>query len=307
MDRAAPPPFRPLTGIYEPSAIQQLPDGRFLVVEDEKDHPFSLVAIGLDGRVAAVPLAMEAAGAVDGWRKLDDLEGLTGDAAGHLYAVTSHSRDGDGDEKKSRDKLVRFRVEGDRAVDPRLARGLKPALTAAHPALAEAAAVRNVKEAGGLNIEALEMTPDGGRLLVGFRSPLLAGRAIVAAVENPAALFEADEPPRIAPTLATLDLGGNGIRGLAHVPALGGYLVIAGPIARQQVQFSLWFWSGQPGARARPVAVPGLAGFEHAEGVCAAVIEGQPRVVLVSDDGSRAEGRPARFLLLAPEQLRLGA
>ena len=30
------PAFRPLTGIFEPSAIQQLPDGRFLVVEDEK-------------------------------------------------------------------------------------------------------------------------------------------------------------------------------------------------------------------------------------------------------------------------------
>jgi hypothetical protein len=29
--------FRPLTGICEPSAIQQLPDGRFPVVEDEKD------------------------------------------------------------------------------------------------------------------------------------------------------------------------------------------------------------------------------------------------------------------------------
>ncbi len=28
--------FLALTGIYEPSAIQQLPDGRFLVVEDKR-------------------------------------------------------------------------------------------------------------------------------------------------------------------------------------------------------------------------------------------------------------------------------
>jgi len=34
--------FLPLTGLYEPSAIQQLSNGRFLVVEDEKEHPFSL-------------------------------------------------------------------------------------------------------------------------------------------------------------------------------------------------------------------------------------------------------------------------
>ena len=43
-----------LTGIYEPSAIQQLPDGRFLVVEDEKKHPFSLVTINPDGSVSAL-------------------------------------------------------------------------------------------------------------------------------------------------------------------------------------------------------------------------------------------------------------
>ena len=47
--------FRPLTGVYEPSAIQQLPDGRFLVVEDEKAHPFSLVTLG-DDEVSAVSL-----------------------------------------------------------------------------------------------------------------------------------------------------------------------------------------------------------------------------------------------------------
>jgi len=42
-----------LTGIYEPSAVQQLPDGRFLVVEDEKERPLSLVTIRADGRVKA--------------------------------------------------------------------------------------------------------------------------------------------------------------------------------------------------------------------------------------------------------------
>lgn len=34
--------FQPLTGIYEPSAVRQLPDGRFLVAEDEHGHALSL-------------------------------------------------------------------------------------------------------------------------------------------------------------------------------------------------------------------------------------------------------------------------
>lgn len=299
--------FQPLTGIYEPSAIQQLPDGRFIVVEDEKQHPFSLVTIGPDGSVSSTPLEPGLLEAGDAFWKLDDLEGVALDRSGHFYALTSHSRDSDGDEKKSRDKLVRFRIEGDRMVEPKVARGLKPALTAAHPVLASAAGIRDVKTGGGLNIEALEISPGNSpgqqRLLIGFRSPLLDDRAIIACVENPSAIFETAEPPRISPTLETLYLGGNGIRGMSWIPSLGGYLVISGPVAREQVHFQLWFWSGRSADLAHRITAPGLQGFEHAEGVSPAVIDGQQRIMIVSDDGSRKEGRFARFLLLDPSQL----
>ncbi len=297
--------FQALTGIYEPSAIQQLPDGRFLVVEDEKQHPLSLVTIGADGEVSNTARLSEPQDAGDGFWKLDDLEGVALDRSGNIYTSTSHSRDGDGDEKKSRDKLVRFRIEGDRVVAPSVVKGLKPALVAMHPVLAPAAEIRDVKSGGGLNIEALEISPDQQSLLIGFRSPLLDNRAIIACVENHAVLFESGEPPRISPTLVTLDLDGNGIRGMSYLPALGGYLVISGPVAREQVQFQLWFWNGQQGAPARRVSVPGLQGFEHAEGVSPAVIDGRQRIVMVSDDGSREEGRFARFLLLDPGQLQI--
>jgi hypothetical protein len=306
MTRDDVPMFRTLTGIYEPSAIQQLPDGRFLVVEDEKQHPFSLVTIGADGSVGSTPLRPPVSMAGDDvLRKLDDLEGLALAQSGHVYAITSHSRDGDGDEKKSRDKLVRLRIEGDRAVAAEVARGLKPALVAAHPVLARAAALADVKAEGGLNIEALEFSPDPQRLLIGLRSPLLDHRAIVACVENPAAMFDAAEPPRVAATLDSLDLDGDGIRGMSWIPVLGGYLLISGPVARRQVQFRLWFWSGRRGDPARRVTVPGLDGLEHAEGISPAVIDGEQRIVIVSDDGSREEGRFARFLLLDPGQLRI--
>jgi len=298
------PEFLPLTGIYEPSAIQQLPDGRFLVVEDEKQFPFSLLSIAADGRVSSTPLGSGLAESGDAFTKLADLEGVTLDRAGFIYATTSHSRNTAGDEKKSRDKLVRFRIEGDNPVAPLVASGLKPALIAAHPALAVAAGIRDVKTSGGLNIEALEISP-AQSLLIGFRSPLLDHKAIIACLENPVAMFERGEAPRISPTLVTLDLDGNGIRGLSYLPALGGYLLISGPVAREEVHFQLWFWRGQPGDQARRVTVDGLPGFAHAEGICPAVIAGQPWIVVVSDDGSREEGRCAGYLLLAPEQLQI--
>lgn len=299
------PGFLALTGIHEPSAIQQLPDGRFLVVEDEKQYPFSLVTIGADGGVGSTPLIPGPLEADDAFWKLDDLEGIALDRAGYIYAITSHSRDDDGDEKKSRDKLVRFRIEGDRVVASKVVRGLKPALLAMHSVLAAAARIRDVKTDAGLNIEALEMSPGQQRLLIGFRSPLLEKRAIIACVENPSAIFESGEPPRISATLQTLDLGGDGIRGMSYLPSLDGYLVISGPVAREQVQFQLWFWSGHPDEPARHVTVPGLHGFEHAEGVSPAVIEGVQRIVIVSDDGDRKERRFAHFILLAPGQLRI--
>lgn len=299
------PRFLPLTGIHEPSGILQLADGRFLVVEDEKKHPFHLVTLSLDGRVSSTPLNADVAGANADFRKLDDLEGTALDRRGNIYAITSHSRDGDGDKKKSRNRLVRFRIEAGRIVEPNVTNKLKPALLAVHPVLEAAAKIRDVKDDDGLNIEALAISPNQQHLLIGFRSPLLEQRAIIARVENPAAMFDAGEPPRISPALITLDLGGNGIRDMAYLPARNGYLIISGPASSAQVQFQLWFWSGDPNAPARQVSAPGLPGFAHAEGVCPAVIDGQPKIILVSDDGSRKQDRFARVMLLDPEQLQI--
>ncbi|MBA3057634.1 MAG: DUF3616 domain-containing protein [Gammaproteobacteria bacterium] len=296
--------FLALTGLYEPSAVQQLPDGSFLVVEDEKEQPFSLLSIQPDGKVSSKALKAGLFQWGDTFWKLDDLEALALDRSGYVYASTSHSRNSGGGEKKHRDKLVRFKVEGSRVVEPQVVTGLKSALAAKHPVLAAAAALRDVKTDGGFNIEAIEISPDQ-RLLIGFRSPLLGHRAIIASVENPGALFDNGAAPQVAPTLITLDLGGNGIRGMAYIAALGAYLIISGPVGSQAANFGLWFWSGAPAAPARRVTVPGLPGFEHAEGVSAALIDGQPRILIVSDDGSRQEGRYARYLLLDPAQLQI--
>lgn len=299
------PSFQELTGIYEPSAIQQLADGRFLVAEDEKQHPFSLVTLHPNGEVSSIPLATRTS-AHEGFRKLDDLEGMALDASGHLYAITSHSRDGDGDKKKARNKLVRFSIEHDQIVAPQVVVDLQPALLDAHPLLAAAAKIRDVKDDNGLNIEALAFSPDSHQLWVGFRSPLHQHRALIASVDNYAAMFDAGAAPVISSNLITLDLGGHGIRGMSAMPQLNGYLVISGPATSESVQFKLWFWRGQPDDPAQRVQVDGVPGFEHAEGICPAILDGQLRIVIVSDDGSRKKGRFARYLVLDPTQLRMG-
>jgi len=69
------------------------------------------------------------------------------------------------------------------------------------------------------------------------------------------------------------------------------------------VPFRLWFWSGRVDEAARRVRAGDREDFEHAEGVTPALIDGQPCIVIVSDDGSRADGRYAHYLLLDPAQL----
>jgi len=83
-------------------------------------------------------------------------------------------------------------------VEARLVVDLKRALTAAHHLLAEAAALRQVKKDGGLNIEGLAMRADRRALMLGFRSPLLDGRAIIACIDNPDAMFDAGRAPQLA-------------------------------------------------------------------------------------------------------------
>ena len=219
--------------------------------------------------------------------------------------MSSHSRTGKGEEKRSREKLVRFRVEGNRITAASTITRLKAALTAAHPVLAEAAAVVEVKERQGLNIEALEVTPDGRRIFIGFRGPLWQGRAMLAALDNPDAAFAGTESPAIAPELITLDLGGQGLRAMAWVAALGGYLMVSGPVSRDAADFRLWFWPGPGDATPRPVDVAGLADLAHCEGIATATIGGRSGLILVSDDGDRDAGRPASIAWLDSSLIRI--
>ncbi len=307
MTRSNPATFKPLTGIYEPSAVLQLPDGRFLVAEDEPDHPLSVVSMGASGRVSSAGLRPGLLQIFSNFWQLDDLEGLAVDRSGWVYGITSHSRDDKGKQQDAREKLVRFRIEGNNLVERQVVNGLKRSMTTKFPVLAAAAKLRDAKSSGGFNIEGLAISADQRRLLVGFRSPLQDACAIVASVDNLAAVFEAGEAPQLSPHLDMLDLDGHGIRGLSYIPSLRGFLVIGGAVARGQEQFGLWFWSGQAGAKAARTTVPGLAGFRRAEGVSPATIGGAERIMIVSDDGDREKRRSAHFLLLDPSQLKIAA
>ena len=300
--------FRKFERIYEPSGVAQLPDGRFVVVEDEATHPLDVFALQPDGGVSEQPLYR---GSLFSWTSpnralsvLQDLEGVAVDAQGRTYAITSHSRKEDGKRADEREQLARFRLEGDRVVELQVLRGLRKQIAARHQSLKDAAKIRDVKEDGGLNIEGLAFDAAKQRLLIGLRSPLAAGsNAIIVVLENPQGVFDRDEEPRISDRLIELDLHGGGIRSLSYDPHLGGFLILS---RKPDKSFKLWLWSGDVDGRPKRVRIPGMKDLRQAEGVTPVLLDGRPEgILIVSDDGVGLKGKPGHYLFLRYEQLAL--
>ena len=297
--------FRKFEQIYEPSGVQQLPDGRFVVVQDEASHPLDLFTLQSDGQVAEQPLFRRSlfswASSNRALNTLDDLEALAVDDRGLIYAVTSYSRKENGKRADTREQLVRFGLDGEQIVDFQVLRGLRKKITARHASLKDAARVRDVKDDGGFNIEGLSFDAGKENLLLGLRSPLAGSKAIVVVLTNPRAVFDRDAKPRIADRLIELDLDGGGIRGMSYDPHLGGFLIIG---AKPGKAFKLWLWSGDAREAPRRLRIPDVKNLRQAEGVTPVRQDGQAAgILIVSDDGDGVRGKPGRYLFLRYQQL----
>ena len=285
--------FLTVPGLLEPSGLAQLPDGRLLVAGDEEAHALSIFGFAPDGRPTATPLVADGS-AANGLGPLDDLEALTTDAAGRVYAVTSHAS-GRGADDTARHQLVSFRVDGTRITDSAGLDGLAPQL------LARIAA--DLEGSGGpvgidLEIEGLTVNRSGQQLWLGLRRPLAGERALIAVLENPAATFAGE-----APSLSTLslDLGGGGIRGLAYDGRTDGYLIISRREKPAGEPFRLWHWSGHAADRPLPVTIPGLPDLRRAEAIAPVRLAGEDGILILSDEGRT--GGDGRYLLLRYDQL----
>lgn len=173
-----------------------------------------------------------------------------------IYWISSHARKGkDGKVDQHRQRFFATDLTSDAPVP-----AVKPAAGAAYEtlldelladprfALLSEAAKRKPEETGGLNIEGLAASADGG-LLIGFRNPLLQGNALIVPLRNPREIIDSGARPLFGDPIR-LDLGGRGIRSLERVG--DEVLIAAGPYgsaasSKLRPAFALFRWSGVAG------------------------------------------------------------
>ena len=292
-----------LQDIYEPSAVQQLPDGRILVVEDEASRAFSILTPSANGTLSENPTA-DLRLVRGARRKLDDLEALTVDDAGHIYAITSHSFNKDEEQIRSREQLLRFKITGNNIREMVAITDLRTHL------MADEALRRDIAERSEgqfdidkLNIEGMTLNRSNGHLLLGLRNPRAADYSLILTIENTAEIFDDGADPIFGKTIL-LDIGG-GIRALSFDPILETFLLVNEIENTEGKKVSqLWTWGGTQNDQPEPLDLPAIINLDNVESIDSVTLGGAVKLIIMSDDGNAKKQKPAKYLLLDYNQLR---
>ena len=193
-------------GTFEASGVVHVPgtDGVLFVDDDHTDEVF-FMRVGQDrkqaGPITAVKLSAN----------IIDLEGITTDGA-HFYVVGSQSKPQGGDLTG----LARFKFDtnNQRAVDTQSIAGLKSFLA---NNVDELRGMQNTTyDDGGINVEGIAWDPNRKRLLLGLRSPVVEGQALVIPLKlrDPQGAFSFDNMEVEGRKAIRLPLNRAGIRSI---------------------------------------------------------------------------------------------
>ena len=287
-----------LAGVYEPSAVQQLPDGRVLVVEDEEQRAMNIMTVAPDGSLSENAVASLQLTRSFG-RKLNDLEGLTADDKGFIYAVTSHSSDTSGKRDPNREQLLRFRVNGNIAGDVSAVTNLRDEMVKS-PVLDAAfkARMNTSIDFNKLDIEGLAYDNSTQSLMLGLRGPMAGKLSVIVPIINLEAMFTSNAAPVFGQPIF-LDLNGGGIRSLYFDPVLGMFVIaneINDPAGNKEAQ--IWTWTGNPTDKPLKVDTPELAALQNIEAIDSITANGTIKMIFMADEGDAKKGIHARYVLL---------
>lgn len=252
--------------MFEASGATRVPSGEgMLVVDDGRPGEVLWMRLGARGIETVTPVSMGGT--------IADPEGITNDGT-WIYVVGSQSCGA-----KDAADLVRFKFDGatGRASGFEAFTGLPELLASAMPG--GDTGDKGKKKDKRLNIEGLAWDAARKRLMIGVRSPLSGGDALVIPVAVGAGPLGASSLA-VQPVLRVA-LGGAGIRSIEQVD--GGFLIVAGGVTDAS-SFRLLSWSGS----GTPTAVTDLPTTLKPEGVARVRVEGRMITVILGDSGRYA-------------------
>jgi hypothetical protein len=293
-------------GVCDASAAVMIDDLHFIVGNDE-DETLSLYTT--DGSTMR---AIQSFNFTSYLRSNPDHESDIEDAArsgDRIYWITSHGRSKKGKKRSNRYRLFATDITGappmlqlqwgghyDRLVQDILDRdawdddSMVTAETIDLIAQATQLDKKKVNKLGpkktGLNIEALAAVPDQGGLLIGFRNPLVQGKALILNLKNPDALLSKNGVRARFSKPAHIDLDGLGLRSMAYDKARKVFFIIAGP-TKNKGPFKLFRWNGMHDPS--PVFVRELPHEKRSYPEALLIHEHQAQVL--NDEGRRKIGK----------------
>ena len=229
-------------GTFEASGVAHVPgtDG-VLFVDDGRPNEIFWLQLGGDRKQAGAIKTIDIA------TSIIDLEGITTDGT-YFYVVGSQSKAKGADQAG----LARFTFDAanQRAAGTEAATGLKKFLA---DNVAELRGMENRKyNDGGINVEGIAWDPQNKRLLLGLRSPVVDGHALVVPLKlrDPQAALSFDNLEVEGRKAIRLPLGGAGIRSIEYDEARKAFFLItgAGP-NNEKLDFKTWDWSGNAALR----------------------------------------------------------
>ena len=234
----ATPPMTPFAGgTFEASDVVYVPgtDGVLFVDDDDPDDIF-FMRVGADRKQTGPIISVKLSASII------DLEGITNDGI-YFYVVGSQSRS----TGSNLTGLARFKFDPkeQRVSDTQSISGLKRFLA------------ENVDELrgmpltqygdGGINVEGIAWDPVGTRLLLGLRSPVVEGHALVVPLKlrDPQGTFSFDNMEVEGRKAIRLQLNGAGIRSIEYDDFSKTFRLISGAESSgERMESKLWEWSG---------------------------------------------------------------
>jgi hypothetical protein len=228
-------------GIFEASGVVQVGADAVIFIDDSRPGEVMLMQMDEAGRqkgeIKHLKLGVST----------DDPEAITTDGS-YFYIIGSQSKPKGGENNG----LIRFALDpGSQSVTrAEVIKDLRAFLIANVPELKGEGEKKG--EDGGLNIEGIAWDPGQNRLLLGLRSPVLNGQAMLV----PIRLKDANGPFAVENLLAgepraiALSLGGQGVRDIHYDARAKSFFIISGaPEHHEKEDFKLWQWSGASAAR----------------------------------------------------------